>query len=121
MTIKVAVYGTLKSFHPNSSLLGRDHKVVAQGIRIPNVSMYDLGSYPGVVHDDEGPGVDVEIVEVSEDALKHLDEYEGVDVGLYTREVVDLPDGDKTFMYFYNRDIREPKRLVPHGKWEDWR
>jgi gamma-glutamylcyclotransferase (GGCT)/AIG2-like uncharacterized protein YtfP len=128
MKVKVAVYGTLKSYHPNSSLLGRSAEVVAKGIRVPNTSMYDLGWYPGVVHDDNGPGVDVEVVEVDESELRHLDDYEGVDAGLYTREEVDLPNGDKAFMYFYARDVTDYRgnsdvgyRLVPHGKWEDWK
>ena len=116
--VKVAVYGTLKSFHPNSSLLGRDAKVVAQGIRVPNTSMYNIGWFPGVVHDDNGPGVDVEIVEVNDTDMKHLDDYEGVDAGLYVREEIDLPNGDKSFMYFFNRGT-EGYPLVPSGKWED--
>lgn len=115
--VKVAVYGSLKSFHPNSSLLGVDAKVVAQGIRVPNTAMYAVSWFPGVVHDDEGPGVDVEVVEIDEKTLRFLDEYEGVDAGLYVREEVELPNGDKSFMYFYNRPLKG--RLVPSGKWED--
>jgi gamma-glutamylcyclotransferase (GGCT)/AIG2-like uncharacterized protein YtfP len=126
-TVKLAVYGTLKSFHTNHSILGDDAKVLARGVRLPNFSLYDLGWYPGVKRDADGPGVEVEIVEIPTHMLRVIDQYEGynpdpdrVDYNsLFIREAEVLENGDKVLIYTYNGPMaREPKR-IDSGRWED--
>lgn len=123
--VRLAVYGTLKSTHPNHSILGPEKKVIARDVRLPGASLYELGWFPGVVKDPNGPGVMCEIVEVPVDSLRYIDQYEGYDEGgvshhnLFIREVVELENGDKVLVYFYNKPISADAVLVPSGRWED--
>jgi gamma-glutamylcyclotransferase (GGCT)/AIG2-like uncharacterized protein YtfP len=106
--------------------LGEFANVIARGIRIPNMSLYNVGWFPAVVKDKEGPGVDVEIVEVPVSILRVVDGYEGCypddkGLSLFVREAVDLPNGDTVLIYLYNRplDVTAGMELVPSGRWED--
>jgi gamma-glutamylcyclotransferase (GGCT)/AIG2-like uncharacterized protein YtfP len=129
--IKLAVYGTLKSDHKNHEILGPDAKVLARGIRVPNMSLYDIsyGWYPAAVRDEEGPGVEVEVVDIPVSVLRVVDDYEGYHedaregYSLFTREAVILPNGDECVMYLYNRLPNERQgdfyKLIPSGKWKD--
>lgn len=127
--LKLAVYGTLKSTEPNHSVLGDDAKVLAKGIRLPGFSLYDVafGMYPGAVHDPEGFGVEVEIVEVPPHMLAVVDQYEGFNgegkFNLFIREAIKLPNGDDALMYVYNVKVdNKPDgffKPIPSGRWED--
>lgn len=117
--VLLAVYGTLKSTHKNHSLLGTDAKVRAKNVRIPGYSIFNLGWFPGIVKDDNGSGVVVEIVEIPKTRVEHqIDGYEGVP-SLYRREVVKLENGTEVQTYIYNRPIRGTDKLIPSGNWED--
>jgi gamma-glutamylcyclotransferase (GGCT)/AIG2-like uncharacterized protein YtfP len=127
-TIKLAVYGTLKSSHKNHEVLGPEAKVLARGIKIPDMSLYDVcgGWYPGAIRDTDGAGVEVEVVEIPVSMLRVIDAYEGATgdkESLFTREAITLPNGDECVMYLYNRIPNNPQgsyyRLIPSGKWED--
>ena len=126
--LRLAVYGTLKSTHPNHNTLGEHARVIARNIRIPGFTLYDVGNgwYPGAIRDPEGFGVEVEIVEVPASKLSRIDEYEGYtgqDNSLFMREVVQLPNGEDVLMYVFNRPVdNKPDafyKAIPSGRWED--
>jgi len=125
-TIRLAVYGTLKSNHGNHMLLGEDCKVVARGIRVPNLSLYEIGWFPGAVRDEEGAGVECEIVDIPASVLRLIDGYEGFEperdkhLSLFVREVVKLDNGEEVIMYLFNRNVKDDPNyhLIPSGKWE---
>ena len=121
--VRLAVYGTLKSTHANHSLLGKEATVIAQNVRIPACSLYEVDWFPGVVKDPDGPGVVCEIVEIPARNLGNIDAYEGYVEdnqrhSFFTREVVTLENGEDVLMYFYNRPV-EGYMLVPSGIWEN--
>ena len=83
--------------------------------------MYDLGNYPGLKEVDPASGVQVrgEIYQVDKACLRHLDQIEAVDQGLYERREVRLnplseskseaeltsPLNHSTVAYFYLGDV----------------
>jgi gamma-glutamylcyclotransferase (GGCT)/AIG2-like uncharacterized protein YtfP len=123
--VKLAVYGTLKSTHRNHSMLGPDVKVLAQDVRLPGASLYELGWFPGMVKDPDGTGVMCEIVEVPAGSLRHIDLYEGYEengpdhFNLFVRELVTLENGEEVLTYFYNRPLDRSAYLISSGRWED--
>jgi gamma-glutamylcyclotransferase (GGCT)/AIG2-like uncharacterized protein YtfP len=126
-TIKLAVYGTLKSSHNNHNLLGSEARVVASNLLVPGFSLYECGWFPGAVRDEEGSGVYVELIEVPTSIINLIDGYEGFnienpDASLFLREAVELENGETVLMYVLNRKPEEDKnfyQLIPSGKWEN--
>jgi gamma-glutamylcyclotransferase (GGCT)/AIG2-like uncharacterized protein YtfP len=121
--IRLAVYGTLKSTHPNHSILGPSAEVLARGITLPNMSLYNIGWFPGVIHNEHGTGVEVELVEIDASVLRVVDGYEGYRENdgprnLFNRELVKLPNGEDALIYIYN-DTPPQAGLIPSGRWED--
>ena len=88
---RVFVYGTLKQgfcrHHAISS-----QKFLGPAKTQPIYLLFDLGSYPGLVADEDGISIEGELYEVDEDCLKNLDLVEGVNEGYYSREAVQLID-----------------------------
>jgi gamma-glutamylaminecyclotransferase len=84
------VYGTLKRGCGNHHHLADQHFVrVAR--TAPGYRLYDLGGYPGIAaKPDDRDGVVGEVWSVDAEALKRLDDFEGVHEGLYRRETVPL-------------------------------
>lgn len=114
--IHLFVYGTLKRGCKNHAQLdGQTYLGPAR--TVPGFQLYDLGDYPGMIVADGElnrptgtaalAGVSGELWLVTPDALARLDDFEGVDEGLYRREPVGLLapfDGISAQTYFYNRD-----------------
>jgi gamma-glutamylcyclotransferase (GGCT)/AIG2-like uncharacterized protein YtfP len=104
---RIFVYGSLKrgchNFHHLAGQRFLGEASTTQGYRL-----YDLGSYPGMVTDvTDNEGVRGEIWEVDADTLARLDEFEGVDEGLYRRAPVDLNapfNLQEITTYLYARD-----------------
>ena len=105
----VFVYGTLKRGYLNNHWLG-DSQFVSEATTKPLYSMYHNGSYPCLVNDKEnGKPITGELFEVSDPAiLEDLDRLEGVRVGLYKREQIQLfsPEEMKEALgYIYLRSV----------------
>lgn len=101
------VYGTLKQGQPRHRFLA-GQKFVGAAQTQPHYRLYHLGSYPGLVHATDGLAIEGELWDVSEECLKQLDRIEGVETGLYRREVVLLaPPHDQLFAvtYLYQLDV----------------
>jgi gamma-glutamylcyclotransferase (GGCT)/AIG2-like uncharacterized protein YtfP len=118
MTHQVLVYGTLR---PGT----------APTVTIPGV-MFNLGSYPGIKLEEAASAAvgstlgqhtfTAEIVEVSDEVLARLDQYEGYyedapEASLYIRRrYVDVENGVDAWIYEYNNDF-DPDRRVECGDW----
>lgn len=107
--MKLLVYGTLRSFHHNHKAMGL-HKALRfeRTVRMPNMTMYHLGHYPGAVFEQDGYGVECELYEVVDPSIvQHLDRYEGYNqnneaMSLFYRREVALLNGDVASIYLYN-------------------
>lgn len=112
----VFVYGTLKRGCKNHRQMA-GQVYVGDARTAPGYRLYDLGDYPGMIADAaDKEGVTGELWSVTQDALARLDDFEGVDEGLYRRApVVLLPpqDGVVAYTYLYTRDLGGRRPLGP--------
>jgi gamma-glutamylaminecyclotransferase len=98
-TTLLFVYGTLKRGERNHRLLA-DQRLVGEATTAPKYRVYDLGPYPGLVHDDgNGLAVKGEVYAVSECALAELDDFEGVPT-LFTREPIEIDGYEEVWAYY---------------------
>ena len=90
MSTLLFVYGTLKAGCSNHRHLA-DQKFVGTARTVPGYTLYELGGYPAIApHVGDREGVAGEVWAVSDEALRWLDEFEGVHEGLYRREPIPL-------------------------------
>ncbi len=110
----IFVYGTLKRGGSNHHFLARQN-YLTDARTVPGYRLYDLAGYPGLVPDlSDTQGVTGEIWAVDAGCLALLDELEGIDEGLYRREVVPLqpPNADCAAQaYLYARSIAGRRAL----------
>lgn len=84
------VYGTLKRGCSNHRHLA-DQTYIGPARTPPGFRLYDLGGYPAIVaKPDDAEGVLGEVWSVDDNALRRLDEFEGVHEGLYRRAPIAL-------------------------------
>lgn len=110
----VFTYGTLMRDQGNHRLLA-DATFVAEAA-IEGFAMHCNGHFPMIVAADEPRLVHGEIFRVTADELADLDRLEGVEWGMYRRELVSTLDGALVWVYMWNRPIRG-ERPVPGGAW----
>lgn len=113
---RLFVYGTLKRGCKNHRhLAGQSY--VGEARTVPGYRLHDLGDYPGMVADpSDTAGVTGELWTVDAAALLHLDDFEGVHEGLYTREAVPLiapHDQLRAHTYLYAGDVASRPALGP--------
>lgn len=106
-------YGTLRDARQRALVLGG---VASRPLGNGTVAgaLYDLGSYPGLLPgDDRVPGTVIALGDAA--ALARLDEFEGVESGLYVRErtTVHLDAGGtvEAWIYRYNRPVLGRPRI----------
>jgi len=119
------VYGTLLSDQPNHRLIRPfiDPEQTMSAV-LPGAVLHDAGAYPMAVR---GIGRVVgEVVwlrpEYADEALARLDEYEGVDEGVYTREhamVITPCCGPivDAWVYWGNPRVAARYPRIPSGDW----
>ena len=121
----VGVYGSLRKELHNHKTLGNS-KLLGTFYTVPEYTMYDLGSYPGVVPDGN-TSILIEVYEISENVLNRLDTLEGYHTfnavsNYYNRRKIESPYGEM-YIYFYN-DKRggklDPTKIVTSGDWKDY-
>lgn len=84
------VYGTLKRGCRNHHHLADQH-FIGVARTAPGYRLCDLGGYPSIATNrDDREGVVGEVWSVDAEALKRLDDFEGVHEGLYRREPLPL-------------------------------
>ena len=90
MNTLLFVYGTLKRGCSNHRLLA-GQAFLGLARTPPGFRLYDLGGYPGIAAlTTDREGVVGELWSVDDEALRQLDEFEGVHEGLYRRERIAL-------------------------------
>ena len=106
-------YGTLRDARQRALVL---NGVASRELGRGSVAgaLYDLGSYPGLLPGtDRVPGSVIELAD--EAALARLDDFEGVDGGLYVRQrtTVHLDGGGavEAWIYVYNRPVIGRRRI----------
>lgn len=117
---RLFVYGTLRPSGSNSRALeGR-----AQHLGTTRIAgrLYGLGWFPGIKlvgSGDPAPTdmVEGDLFEITDDGLpSSLDSYEGYP-SLYDRQVVPTEDGRDAWVYTYNGDVSEDRR-IESGVWQ---
>jgi gamma-glutamylaminecyclotransferase len=109
----IFVYGTLKRGCKNHHHLAGHY--VGEARTAAGYRLHALGDYPGMVVDvTDTIGVTGEVWSVDDATLAHLDDFEGVDEGLYRRERVTLlaPFASaEVHTYLYVRSIADRPAL----------
>ena len=104
----IFVYGTLKRGCSNHHYLA-GQKFIGEARTVPGFCLYGLTGYPGMVPKaDDRDGVTGEVWSVGAEALTHMDGLEGIDEGMYRREIIPLlaPYAAKKVQgYIYARPI----------------
>lgn len=109
----VFVYGTLMRGECRHAALA-EQTFLGPATTRPHYRLYNCGNYPALVKVAAGSGhcIEGELWQVSFACLKHLDEIEGVDEGLYERgpviledSSVDQPAAAPVEAYFYRQDV----------------
>ena len=87
----IFIYGTLKRGQSRDGLLA-GQKLIGPASTQPLYRMFNVGSYPALVHADADRGVSIEgeLWQVDDDCLASLDDVEAVDQSLYRREPIQL-------------------------------
>jgi len=95
-------YGTLAPADPETALASGWNADAVRG------RLFDLGPFPALVDldDAEAPWIDGFVYSpVSEELIRRLDLYEGVDEGLYSRVAVTTQSGRSAWVYIYARPL----------------
>ncbi len=116
----IFVYGTLKRGCSNHHFL-TDQEFVGEARTVPGFRLYELGGHPGMVAKaDDLDGVTGEIWAVNAAALVRLDGLEGLDEGMYRRDLVPLLPpfaGQGIEGYIYNRSVKNRPDIG--GEWRE--
>ena len=81
------VYGTLKSGFGNNTLL-KNGFFVSQAKTYPRFRLYECGSFPALVKEESGVSIEGELWNIKKHNFLEIDEFEGVEIGLYRREQI---------------------------------
>jgi len=115
---KVFVYGSLKEGFYNHDVLG-DSELLGLFTTEPNYTMFDLGSYPGVM---KGGSTAIlgEVYKITPETLERLDYLEGYP-GYYDRCVVDTKFGEAYLYHISAVDVEAAHdvMIVPAGEWNN--
>jgi gamma-glutamylcyclotransferase (GGCT)/AIG2-like uncharacterized protein YtfP len=115
----VFAYGTLRDAACLNELIGNVSGWRVAGEGSIQGRLYDVGEYPALVSSDDAHdrvgGILIELDD-PEPALKRLDTYEGVEAGLYRRELrtVDRSGGTlvDAWVYVYQRSVQGLLRIA---------
>jgi gamma-glutamylcyclotransferase (GGCT)/AIG2-like uncharacterized protein YtfP len=98
------VYGTLKRGFCRARFLD-GQTFLREAISLPRYRLYDLGPYPGLVHDREGVAIQGELWQVDDATMVALDREEAVPI-LYQRGPILIRDcNEPVIAYFYQQCI----------------
>jgi gamma-glutamylcyclotransferase (GGCT)/AIG2-like uncharacterized protein YtfP len=106
------VYGTLKRGCSNHPFLA-GQRFVGDARTVRGYRLYNLGEFPGMIRlPEDRNGVAGEVWSVTPAALTYIDHLEGLDLGLYRREPVELAppfahETVETYIYALSTEGRE--------------
>ena len=126
----IFVYGLLKSNYVNepAQFIRKNCELVSSG-NFPG-SLFDLGTYPGAVYDEESEssvyGEVYQIIQNEEELVIFLDTFEGVGPDFeqpneYKRELVPIKTEDgiiKASCYLYNWNL-DGLKVIANGRYEN--
>jgi gamma-glutamylaminecyclotransferase len=101
---RLFLYGTLKRG-------GRNHRLMAgqcyvgPAVTATRYRLFDLGPFPGLIEQAGGRSVRGELWDVTPKCLAALDEFEGVEVGLFRRAEIELADGTRVQGYLFTERV----------------
>lgn len=115
---RIFVYGTLKrGFSNHRELSGQ--VFIGPARTIPGFQLVDIGGYPGLVScPTDQQGVAGELWAVDAAGLVRLDQFEGVDTGLYVRKPVPLQAGAGPAEAYFFPDQPDGLRVIG-SSWEE--
>lgn len=119
---KIAVYGSLRKGLYNYERHLKTSKYLGEFDTLPEFSMFDLGSYPGLKVGGS-TSIKMDVFEVTEEVLSDINNLEGYSETnpeyntFYDRITIDTPYG-QAFTYIYIPDT-ESKEKVYSGDWVD--
>lgn len=120
----IALYGTLMRGFNGLIESGAIDKVAFLKDCCIKGTLYDLGSYPGLIHG--GRNISAELYEVSDfTAIQELDQFEQYypsdrERSLYIRRCIRLCDEPfDAWVYFYNKDINNAVE-IESGDWKEY-
>ena len=119
--MKVFVYGSLKrGFYNHEVLTEQRAKFIGEtSIESGQFAMLDLGSFPALFENVDGPEIFGELFEVEN--LDRLDQLEGYP-RFYNRREVSLTCGNRAIVYFLDSDsLFGARGLVSDGRWTERR
>lgn len=124
----VAVYGSLLSGLHNHRVMEHAKGVLLdEGYSVENINMYSMGSFPSIslAHNSHGNPIKVQVYEVPEEGMPHLDRLEGYredsSSNFYNRSPIQvvLSNGDEVEALIYHID-RELDSPVLDGDWKSY-
>lgn len=123
--MNLLVYGTLRRFHHNHKAMGLAAAATYErDVRMPNMTLYNLGWFPGAVFEQDGYGVLCEQYTVNDPSiLRALDRYEGYNPddergSFFYRRLVTTPDNEQAYMYLYDKAGAEGVAITS-GDWAE--
>jgi gamma-glutamylaminecyclotransferase len=114
MTTRIFVYGSLRRGERANGLLA-DATFVGEARTAVGFTLYDLGSFPGVVRCGDR-AVLGELYEVDDATLERLDRYEG-HPHFYLRQAIDLEGGARAETYLLRKEQVRGGDVVLSGDW----
>jgi len=119
--MRVIVYGTLRkdgvAFNQLKSI---NAEYLGSFQSPPEYTLYDnRGSFPCLVKGGN-TSITMEVYNTTYSNIQDkLDSYEGVESGLYKREIMDSPFG-KSFVYIFNRSVKN-MNIISNGDWIEYK
>jgi gamma-glutamylcyclotransferase (GGCT)/AIG2-like uncharacterized protein YtfP len=116
----VFVYGSLRSGSPQPMSVRFPHSTFIADAKVTG-SLYDLGPYPGLIHNESDSLVTGEVYEVDDEILKKLDDFE--ESSNYLRKQVDIsvgPDRKTGWTYEPNPEFYSLHKVITSGDWIEY-
>jgi len=116
---KIFLYGTLKRNERAHHFVSHHKgKFICETKTHSKYHLYDQGYYPGMVINEQiKGGVHGELFEVSDDCVRELDIYEGIETDLFRKEQIELEDGSKAIAYLIVDPVTDNR--IESGVWTD--
>ncbi|MEM7180368.1 MAG: gamma-glutamylcyclotransferase family protein [Spirochaetota bacterium] len=119
-TCNLFVYGTLRQGERANFFL-RDGSLLRSAIRFHGFRLLTHGPYPFAMLADAQDSIVGDIYTIPTRLLGRLDEYEGVNSGLYTREEY-LHEGIPFFIYIaQTKPQKDRLEIIASGDWKVYR
>ncbi|HEY7157810.1 MAG TPA: gamma-glutamylcyclotransferase family protein [Gemmataceae bacterium] len=110
------VYGTLMRGGVRHGVLA-EQRFLGEARTRPHYALFDLGTYPGLVHHEEGGrAIFGELYEVAASLIKRLNRIEGAPSLFRLEPVLIEGNTDEVFAYIYQRDT-DGYSLCVEGRW----